>query len=261
MSNVSRFCTILGALALGGAATTTARAGHVYGGVIDTNGTPGLQAGDALAFVVNSGATIGQPIANLPTQNATLAAAGGFAGLYLTNGITFTAVSNGLSISDPLTNTYRPAHPSAAGSGSLLQVQVLSVTGPAGATYSFWDEATSTTVPAITFTIGTGITSGTALFNLTDLSLLVGSGVNGTAPTGVNNPPVDPYGHMHGRNVTFDQPGNYTVTYIVHDANGIYADSAPFVVGYTTVVPEPATGVALASLAALGLWRARRRRA
>jgi len=115
--------------------------------------------------------------------------------------------------------------------------------------------------PAITFTIGTGVTAGTGYFNLTDLSLQVGSGVNGNAPTGTNNPPVDPYGHMHGRNVTFDQPGNYTVTYIVHDANGLYADSAPFAVGYTTVVPEPGTSVALVSLAALGFWRLRRRQA
>lgn len=239
-------------------ALPTARAGHVYAGVIDTNGTPGLQAGDALSFVVNSGVNIGNPVTSVAAQNFTLAATGNFAGLYANSGITFTALSNGLAISNAATNTYFAPHAFAAASGSLLQVRVANVSGPVGANFSFWEETSLT--PAFTFTVGTGITAGTGFFNLTDLTLAVGSGVNGTPPTGTNNPAVDPYGHIHGRTLTTDQPGTYSISYVVHDASGTFADSAPFVVSYTTVVPEPTTlalvGLALAGAAA---WRVRRK--
>ncbi len=94
---------------------------------------------------------------------------------------------------------------------------------------------------------------GDGIWNLTDSTLVVGDGVTAN-PTGINNtnPPADPYGHIHGRSVSVDTPGDYTVTYILRDSTGTYTDSAPFVVSYTAVaaVPEPGT---LALLAGAGM--------
>lgn len=233
-----------------------ARAGHVYAGIIDTNGIPGLQAGDALSFVSNTtGEVVTGPSQGV--QSMSLVLFGGQAGFYQTSNISYTGLSNGLNWTG---SGYRPASPYAATSGSRLQLRIASVTGPAGAQFSLWDDAVSTTGPAITFTIGTGITTGTGIFDLTDLSLLVGDGVTTSpAPTATNNPPVDPYGHIHGRSMTVDTPGEYTVSFILHDANpnNPHPDGAPFVVSYSAV-PEP-TAVALLGGAAMLLGLLRRR--
>jgi hypothetical protein len=222
------------------------RAGHVYGGIIDTNGTTGLQAGDALAFIdtVTSSPTYGSAITgeSLGVQVMPLVTGGGGQnGLFLTTNISFTGLSNGLDWAD---TAYRPASPFAAMSGALIQLEIQSVTGPAGATFSFWDEAVSATSPVTSYRIGSGFSIGHGIWNLTDLSLVVGDGTTAN-PTDVNSPPVDPYGHIHGRSFTVDTPGEYTVSYILHDANGLQADSAPFVVSYSaaldaTPTPSPA---------------------
>jgi hypothetical protein len=65
------------------------------------------------------------------------------------------------------------------------------------------------------------------------------------------NPPLDPYGHIHGRSISVDTPGDYTVTYVLKDTTGTYADSTPFVVSYTAAVPEPGT-IALLAGAGIG---------
>ena len=83
------------AVALLTISTHTVRAGHVYAGAIDTNGTPGLGAGDALSFVVNSGINAGQVVtgASQGVQNMPLALSGAQAGLFFTNNITFAALA------------------------------------------------------------------------------------------------------------------------------------------------------------------------
>jgi hypothetical protein len=215
-----------------------AHAGHVYGGIIDTNGTPGLQSGDALAFIdtVTSSPTYGSAITgeSLGVQLMPLVTSGSQSGLYLTTNISFTALSDGLNWTGA---AYRAASPFAAVSGAQIQLQIQSVTGPDGATFSFWDEAASLADPVTSYQIGVGLTAGTGFWNLTDLTLTVGDGTTAN-PTGINNPPVDPYGHIHGRSFTVDTPGSYTVRYILHDASGVQADSAPFTVSYSAV-PEP----------------------
>jgi hypothetical protein len=238
------------ALAITLLVTPSAQAGHVYGGLIDTDGNTGLGLGDALSFVNNStGAVVTGESQGL--QSMIFVTVGSQSGLFYADGITFTGLSNGLNWTGA---AYRTASPFAATSGSLLQLQIASVTGPTGATFSFWDTEVSLTDPAISYTIGTS--GATAYWNLTDLTLTVGDGVT-TNPTGVNNPPTDPYGHIHGRSFTVDTPGDYTVSYILHDASGQQADSAPFVVSYSAV-PEPGT-IALLTLAGVGGLLLRRR--
>ena len=226
-------------------ASTPARAAHVYGGIIDTDGIPGLGLGDALSFVNSStGAAVTGESQGLQTMIQVTV--GAQSGLYYTSNISFTALSNGLNWTGA---AYRPASPFAAKSGSLIQLQIVNVTGPTGAKFSLWDEAVNLTEPAITYTIGTSST--TAWWNLTDLSLTVGDGILPN-PTGVNNPPTDPYGHIHGRSFTADMPGSYAVSFMLHDASGQQADSAPFTLSYSAV-PEPGTFalLVLGGLAAL----------
>ncbi len=242
-------------------AASPAQAGHVYGGLIDTNGTPGLQAGDALSFVDNStGAVATGP--SLGIQTMSLVPPGFRAGLYLTSGISWTALSNGLNWTG---SAYRTANAFAATTGSLLQLQIVSISGlPNGAEFSLWDlgptnPGSDLDEPIDTYTVGSGITHGDGFMNLTDLTLLVGDGINdasGEPPATTNNPAVDPYGHMHSRSITVDTVGDFTVTYLLHDANGIHPDSAPFVVSYSAV-PEPSS-IALISGCGLALGLIRR---
>ena len=236
---------------------TVARAGHVYAGAIDTNGTPGLQAGDALSFVVNSGINIGQVVTgeSQGVQGMSIVGVGAQAGLYMSNNITFTALSDGKNWTGA---AYRAANAVAAMSGSFIQLQMINATGPTGGHFSFWDDATSTVAPAATFTIGTGLTSGTGIFDLTDASLIVGDGVTPN-PTGVNGTTtaVDPYGHLHGRSWTADLDGIYTVDYVLHDLNGVQADSAVFRVTYAA--PEPSRALLLGVGASALVMRRRRK--
>lgn len=232
-------------------AATSARAGHVYGGIIDTNGTSGLQAGDALSFINNSDGTVVTG-AMQGDQLMSYVSSGAQAGLYITSGISFTALSNGLSFNG---SAYRTLNIYAA-SGADVRMTIVGITGPDGAEFAFWTDGVGRTDVFMIEDGGFHIHEGDGSLAITDTSLSVGDGVSPT-PTGLNNPPVDPYGHIHGRYMVTDTPGTYTVSYMLTDASGKYANSAPFVVTYTAV-PEPGT-IALLAGAGIGALVLRKR--
>lgn len=205
--------------------------GHVYAGLIDSNGTSGLNAGDALAFInPNTGVPISG--ASLGVQSMARVTIGAQAGMFYAGDPVFVGLSNGMSLYGvPGYYAYRPANAYAAMSGALIQIKIDSIVGPTGAQFSFWQDSTIEE----TYVIGTS--TGTDYWNLTDLTLPTGTPPQGG---GVNSPPVDPYGHIHGRAYTVDTPGTYTVSFVLRDANGIQADSEPIFITFLAV-PEPGT--------------------
>jgi hypothetical protein len=262
--------------------TTTAKAGHVYAGIIDTNGTPGLQAGDALAFL-NIGSSAedparGKPITgvdygNVAVRGKVTDTSSPQANLFATKEPTFTALSRGTAMGRD--GYVKDLKESAASAHSFIELKLVSVTGPKGAQFSFWETGSATAT--FTYTIGTGLTLGAGIFHLTNPAAIIGDGKTplppvekgsytyphygyspnpaGTAsmPDGLpagflwnhsqetNDKSVqDPFGHIHGRRFTFNQPGNYSVTYILTDASGTQADSAPFTMTYTVSTEEAA---------------------
>jgi hypothetical protein len=113
---------------------------------------------------------------------------------------TFIALSDGQSEEDG------PFH---AATGSELHMEIVSVTGPAGAHFGFWDENWSHGNFTPTKSFATGQPTGSN--NTFILSDPIGDG--------------DPYGHIHNRGWTADVPGAYVVGFRIFDANAIHTPS------------------------------------
>jgi hypothetical protein len=136
-----------------------------------------------------------------------------YEGFYYMNDLVFAAQA--------ATPDYGGPEPAAAGLGSQIFVQLLQVQGPAGSHLGFWetvqDEVDSTN---LTWTVPIPLTGGTNLIQVTQSS---------------DSPTADPYGHLHGRIYSVDQPGFYVTTWRFVDlsTNGpgggpVQAPSAPF---------------------------------
>jgi hypothetical protein len=121
--------------------------------------------------------------------------AGKFANLYHGN-ITLTA----LHATDP----FGEATPGAPAPGAFIVAEIVSVLGPEGGAFQFW-ETNSTTTPAAS--ISTGTTNSTFRFELSDALL------------GAGEPGADPFGHIHGRRFTVTRPGLYTVGFRAYDVS------------------------------------------
>jgi hypothetical protein len=100
------------------------------------------------------------------------------------------------------------------GNGALVRMDLVSVTGPAGGSFSFWEAGAT----APTLTRATGWTAGGA----DQPSFFVSEDGSG-------------YGHIHGRVFTMSKPGVYQVTFRAVDTTGHYTTSNAFVVQFTVL--------------------------
>jgi len=123
---------------------------------------------------------------------------GTYSNLYNGSSPTFTALGNGATTEDSGSGS-----PSAAAAGSFLWNKVVSLAGPAGGHFYFYDvdiyHTTHTATNSPSFVVNVGDTSDSYLFALSDPS------------NGAGAPGADPYGHIHGRRYAVDAPGTYTL--------------------------------------------------
>jgi hypothetical protein len=84
------------------------------------------------------------------------------------------------------------AHP-----GTLVSCEIVSVTGPPGASFGFWDAGVSYYLDTPTFVMSANQPTGNPRFVISE---------------GGDYPGADPYGHIHDRAWTADTAGDYQVT-------------------------------------------------
>ncbi|HEX7860839.1 MAG TPA: hypothetical protein VF773_10960 [Verrucomicrobiae bacterium] len=153
----------------------------------------------------------------------TLAANAPYTGLHL-GSLSFTALS-----ATPDTGGPSPGH---AALGSFIELQVVSLDGPAGGVFAFWEEDHDTGEPQKEFEVPVGTTTGTNSFALSESDASSGS---------------DPYGHIHGRRFTLTHAGLYTIGFRLLDtslngaANGpIHTPSEIYHFYFRAGPPKPA---------------------
>jgi hypothetical protein len=170
---VWNFFAILGTVAL---AATACAQGHYHLQIGAENATQGapLFFDDEAQLATNFNF-----ISTLSFTNA-----GKYAGYFQPGGIT-TAVL-------PATANNGGPFPNAPAPGSRIFVQIVSISGPAGGEFGFWE----TNALRPTFTVSCGTTDGTNAYCASENDGSTGS---------------DPYGHIHGRAFTATIPGLYVV--------------------------------------------------
>lgn len=158
--------------------------GHLNAGAVGTKQNDKLIFDNAAEFVSSSGY-----VKTLTHTNA-----GTYANYYQGN-VTLTALPQAPFNGGPAAN--------APALGSFIQVQLVSVEGPEGGFFGFWEAGA--TIPTISLPSGQ---TGTNMWRLSEND---------------GSPGSDPYGHIHGRRLTATVPGIYTVGFKLFDTstNGV----------------------------------------
>lgn len=159
---------------------------HIFAGASGTNIHDSLVFTVAHLFSTNSGYKM--PMV-LRTNGLN-------AGYYRGDALTFTA----LSATDEGTGQV----PGRALLGSRLAVQVVSVEGPPGGSFAFWEGDGENPGPSPTFSVSTGSSNGTNGFLISE---------------NLGQPGADPYGHIHGREFTASVAGLYVVGFRLVDVS------------------------------------------
>jgi len=120
-------------------------------------------------------------------------------GYYRGDVLTFSALAATVPNGGPI-----PGH---AAFGAQIAAQVVSVAGPPGGSFAFWEGDGESDLGTITFSVPVGTTNGSNYLLISE---------NG------GEPGTDPYGHIHGRQFTTSMPGTYIVGFRLIDvsANG-----------------------------------------
>jgi len=221
---------------------------HIVAGIVDTNGNSEGDPGEKLYFI--NGSLYDNAGANAYTWNLTYRTTGQtYAGFYISN--VPPPLDSGLSFAvQPATDVNAGPGPNHPSLGSFIQLRIVSVSGPTGGAFSWWEEGFDT-APTASFTVG--LTNGTYQFDLSE---------------GANAVDSDPYGHIHGRTFGADLPGLYTLGIQLVDISTFGPGGGPIQTPSDLyyfnfyAVPEPsATLLALAGLGAILLCYRRKRAA
>jgi len=168
---------------------------HIYAGTLGTNQNDKLYFSNGVLFDATQTSYSFPQILRTNGLNA---------GYYRGDVLTFAALAGTIPNGGPI-----PGH---AAFGARLAVQVVSVQGPSGGSFAFWEGDGESDLGVITFSVPVGTTNGT--------NYLVISENNGVAGT-------DPYGHIHGREFTASAPGTYIVGFRVIDISTNGAGGGP----------------------------------
>lgn len=168
---------------------------HLFGGALGTNQNDRLYFSNGGGFDATSSSFSFPQILRTNGLNA---------GHYRGDALTFSALAGTPENGGPI-----PGH---AAFGSRLAVQVVSVAGPPGGSFAFWEGDGESALGAITFSVPVGTTNGS--------NYLVISANSGEAE-------ADPYGHIHGREFTTSAPGTYLVGFRLIDVSNNGAGGGP----------------------------------
>ncbi|MDB6111324.1 MAG: hypothetical protein JWR69_3074 [Pedosphaera sp.] len=157
-------------------------------------GAVGINQGDQLTF--DNGPIFQTNTGYIMTLTYTN---GGTYGGYYQGNITLTALAATPAFGGPV--------PNAPALGSQIYAQIVSVDGPAGGAFGFWDAGA--TNPTISLACGT---TGTNAYILSQND---------------GSPGSDPYGHIHGRRFTATKPGIYLVSFRAVDRSTNGANGGP----------------------------------
>lgn len=166
---------------------------HIYGGAAGTNQNDKCIFSNGYLFE-----------ANVYAFPQILRTNGLNAGNYRGDTLTFSALANTVINGGPISN--------AAAFGAELAIQVVSVDGPPGGSFAFWEGDGESDLGKITFSVPVGTTHGTNYWVISENRGL---------------PDTDPYGHIHGREVTTSAPGTYLVGFRVIDISTNGLNSGP----------------------------------
>lgn len=173
---------------------------HYSAGIVDTNTNGQPDAGEPLQFIGANGAgkifhLLPRPFGQRPAQRC-----GGYymlderpRTLFPNDSFSFTAVSDGQYDA----NTTGHAH-----TGAWIWMEIVSVSGPAGASFGFWEEGRSFSNDTPTKSFAANQPTGNYRFVLSE---------------GVDEVSEDPFGHIHGRSWTADKPGDYNIGFRLVD--------------------------------------------
>jgi len=210
---------LLGALLLGlSAGTLHAQLTNIFCGAVSTNADSQLRFVNATNFLDASGFVQMTPYSRIASRYGT-----NFT--YGTTNLVFTALS------------VKTNSDISAAFGSYLACEVVSVAGPAGATFSFWEQGAGW--PTYNFPVGGTYDTNKNRFLLSNCE------------NGAGRPDGDPFGNIRGRRFTVDKAGEYFVTFKLYDISknhptqvaAIHAPSDPLTVKFATKVDMDITQI------------------
>jgi hypothetical protein len=233
------------------AAPPAAAHDHYAAGITDTNGNHLPDPGEPLQFVGANGTDkiihlLARPAGFRPQQRC-----GGYymlderpRTLFPLDAFSFTALSDGQI------ETAAPQH---AHTGAFLWLEIVSVSGPPGAHFGFWEENWSQFFDTPTVSFATNQPTGSYRFVLSE---------------GFDDAAEDPQGHIHGRSWTADQPGDYFIGFRLVDLSttgpggGSWHPPSPVYFYHFQAGPSfqpagqlvPGTGYVLTWPSQMGIW-------